>query len=191
MIDCLFGALAKAVPEKGAADGCGGATLATFAGYRGGNAFVFNDILMGSWGGTAPHDGQERVPHMGANQSNVPIETIEIDFPLRIEHYGLVADSGGPGKHRGGMAIMREYRALEDDILLSVRSDKRAHPPLFATANAKPKPLILSDEVERNLGPNRSPEYLGLHADITYGGSASEQGRMRKRTGAIASGKAW
>ena len=129
MIDCLFGALAKAVPQKVAADGCGGATLATFAGYRGGNAFVFNDILMGSWGGTAPHDGQEGVPHMGANQSNVPIETIEIDFPLRIEHYGLVADSGGPGKHRGGMAIMREYRALEDDILLSVRSDKRAHPP--------------------------------------------------------------
>ena len=129
MIDCLFGALAKAVPEKVAADGCGGATLATFAGYRGSDAFVFNDILMGSWGGTAPHDGQEGVPHMGANQSNVPIETIEIDFPLRIERYGLVADSGGPGKHRGGMAIIREYRALEDDILLSVRSDKRAHPP--------------------------------------------------------------
>ena len=129
MIDCLFGALAKAVPEKVAADGCGGATLATFAGYRGTKAFVFNDILMGSWGGTAPHDGQEGVPHMGANQSNIPIETIEIDFPLRIEHYGLVADSGGPGKHRGGLAIIREYRALEDNILLSVRSDKRTHPP--------------------------------------------------------------
>ena len=129
MIDCLFGALAKAVPEKVAADGCGGATLATFAGYRGTKAFVFNDILMGSWGGTAPHDGQEGVPHMGANQSNIPIETIEIDFPLRIEHYGLVANSGGPGKHRGGLAIIREYRALEDNILLSIRSDKRAHPP--------------------------------------------------------------
>lgn len=129
MIDCLFGALAEAVPERVAADGCGGATLATFAGYRGSKAFVFNDILMGSWGGTAPHDGQEGVPHMGANQSNIPIETIEIDFPLRIEHYGLVADSGGPGRHRGGLAIIREYRALEDDVLLSIRSDKRAHPP--------------------------------------------------------------
>ena len=129
MIDCLFGALAKAVPDRVTADGCGGATLATFAGYRGSTAFVFNDILMGSWGGTEPHDGQEGVPHMGANQSNIPIETIEIDFPLRIEHYGLVADSGGPGMHRGGLAIIREYRALEDSVLLSVRSDKRAHPP--------------------------------------------------------------
>ena len=40
--------------------------------------------------------------------------------------------------------------------------------PIFATADAKPRPLILSDEVERSLGPNRSAEYLGFHADISY-----------------------
>ena len=155
MIDCLFGALAQAVPEKVAADGCGGATLATFAGYRGSKAFVFNDILMGSWGGTSPHDGQEGVPHMGANQSNIPIETIEIDFPLRIEHYGLVADSGGPGKHRGGLAIIREYRALEDDVLLSVRSDKRAHPPhgLAGGAPGTPSWNIVNPDTERRVLP--------------------------------------
>ena len=129
MMDCLFGALAQAVPEKVAADGCGGATVPTFAGYRGSNAFVFSETLMGTWGGTAFHDGQDGVPHMGANQSNVPIESIEIDFPLRIERYGLVPNSGGSGKHRGGLAMIREYRILEDDMILSLRSDKRAHPP--------------------------------------------------------------
>ena len=155
MIDCLFGALAQAVPDRVAADGCGGATLATFAGYRGTKAFVFNDILMGSWGGTAPHDGQEGVPHMGANQSNIPIETIEIDFPLRIERYGLLADSGGPGKHRGGLAIIREYRALEDDVLLSVRSDKRAHPPhgLAGGAPGTPSWNIVNPDTERRMLP--------------------------------------
>ncbi len=40
--------------------------------------------------------------------------------------------------------------------------------PIFATADAKPIPLILSDETERNLGPNRSAEFLGFHADISY-----------------------
>lgn len=74
---------------------------------------------------------------MGANQSNVPIEPIEIDNPIRIEHYGLVADSGGPGKHRGGLAIIREYRILEDDMILALRSDKRAHPP-HGLAGGKP-----------------------------------------------------
>ena len=129
MIDCLFGALAQVVPDKVAADGCGGSSLPTFAGYRDGKAFVMSETLLGTWGGTAHHDGQEGVPHMGANQSNVPIELIEIDYPLRIERYGFLPDSGGPGRHRGGLSIVREYRALEDDVTLGLRSDKRVHPP--------------------------------------------------------------
>ena len=129
MIDCMFGALAKAVPDKVTADGYGGATLPTFAGYRAGGAFVFSETLMGNWGGSASHDGQEGVPHMGGNQSNVPVELIEVDYPLRVEQYGFATDTGGPGKHRGGLGIVREYRTLQDDVMLSVRSDKRTHPP--------------------------------------------------------------
>ena len=40
--------------------------------------------------------------------------------------------------------------------------------PIFATEDGKPKRLILTSEVENMLGPNRSAEYLGLHADISY-----------------------
>ena len=129
MIDCLFGALAQAVPERVAADGSGGSTLPTLSSYAPGEAFVFSETLMGNWGGTASHDGQEGVPHMGANQSNVPIELIEAENPIRIERYGVVPDTGGPGRFRGGLALIREYRALADGIKLSVRSDKRAFPP--------------------------------------------------------------
>ena len=39
---------------------------------------------------------------------------------------------------------------------------------IFATEDGKPNPLFLSDEVEKKLGPNRSAEYLGLHADLCY-----------------------
>jgi N-methylhydantoinase B len=129
MIDCLFGALAQARPDRIGADGSGGSTLPTFAGWRAGRAFVFSETIMGNWGGTATDDGQEGVAHMGANQSNVPVELIEFDYPIRIEQYGFVPDTGGPGKHRGGLAIIREYRVLDDDILFSIRSDKRRFPP--------------------------------------------------------------
>ena len=129
MIDCLFGALAQAAPDRVAADGSGGSTLPTLSSYMPGQAFVFSETLMGNWGGTADHDGQEGVSHMGANQSNVPIELIEAENPIRIERYGVVPDTGGPGRFRGGLALMREYRTLADDIKLSVRSDKRAFPP--------------------------------------------------------------
>ncbi len=155
MIDCLFGALAKAVPEKVAADSWGGPALPTFASFRDGRPFVFSETLMGTWGGTAFHDGQEGVPHMGGNQSNVPIELIEADYPLRVEEYGLLPDSGGPGKFRGGLSIVRSYRALEDDVMLSLRSDKRAYPPhgLFGGGEGAPCMSIINPGSEDRVLP--------------------------------------
>jgi N-methylhydantoinase B len=128
IVDCMFGALAQAVPEKVAADGAGGSTLPSFSGRIDGRTFVFSECVMGVWGATSEHDGQEGVPHMASNQANVPIETIETDYPIRIERYGLVADTGGPGLNRGGLGIMREYRVLSDDVYFGVRSDKVIHP---------------------------------------------------------------
>jgi N-methylhydantoinase B len=95
----------------------------------GAKAFVFSECIMGTWGATSTHDGQEGVPHMASNQSNVPIEMIEADYPIRIEQYGLVADTGGAGKYRGGLGLIREYRMLVDDVYMGVRSDKCLHPP--------------------------------------------------------------
>jgi N-methylhydantoinase B len=54
---------------------------------------------------------------------------IEAEYPIRIERYGLVADTGGPGRYRGGLGLLREYRALADGLSLSVRADKRDFPP--------------------------------------------------------------
>jgi N-methylhydantoinase B len=54
---------------------------------------------------------------------------IERQYPIRIEQYGLVEDTGGPGKFRGGLSIIRDYRLLADEALLMLRSDKRRFPP--------------------------------------------------------------
>lgn len=61
------------------------------------------------------------------------------------------------------------------NFILTILDQELAHEdlldklgPVFATGDAKPKQLILAEKVERNLGPNRSAEYLGLHADISY-----------------------
>jgi N-methylhydantoinase B len=129
MIDCMMGALAQAVPDRVAADGSGGATLPSIAGVHDGKPFIFVETQMGVSGGTSGHDGQEGVAHLGANQSNVPIEIIEAEYPLRVEHYGFVADTGGPGRFRGGLAIVREFRLLASEASLTVRSDKRRFRP--------------------------------------------------------------
>ena len=129
MVDCIFGALAQAVPDKVAADGAGGSTLPSFGGWDGKKRFVFSECIMGTWGATSAHDGQEGVPHMASNQANVPVEMIESDYPFRIEHYGFAPDTGGAGRYRGGLGLVREYRILADDIYFGVRSDKCVYPP--------------------------------------------------------------
>ena len=155
MIDCLFGALSSAVPDNVTADTTGGSTLPTISGYINGKAYVFCETFMGTWGGTSKHDGQEGVPHMGANQSNVSVEMIEQDYPIRINQYGLVPDTGGAGQYRGGLALMREYESLHDGALLNVRSDKRDFPPhgLFNGKNGKPSKNILNPDSKHKILP--------------------------------------
>lgn len=146
IIDCMFGALSSATPDRVAADGSGGSTLPTIAGWHAGRRFVFCETLMGTTGASAEFDGQEGIPHVGANQANVPIELIEQNYPLRIEHYGFVADTGGAGRSRGGLALRREYRILCESATLNMRSDKKNYPPhgLFGgEPGAPPKIEIL------------------------------------------------
>lgn len=167
MIDCMFGALAQAVPERVAADGAGGSTLPSFGGYIDGRAFVFSETFMGTWGATALHDGQEGVPHIGANQANVPIEMIEQSYPLRIQRYGIVPGTGGPGRHRGGHAMMRDYEFLAESGTFSVRSDKRAFPPhgLFGGKPGQPS----RNTLETATGSRTLPALLTLPIRLCRG----------------------
>jgi N-methylhydantoinase B len=128
-LDCMFGALSQAVPERvtGASDG--GPVMVAIAGWHNGNRFVLNDCLLGSWGGSADHDGAEGVSTPGVNVTNCPVEIMESEYPVEIVRYGLVTDSGGAGKYRGALAIVKEYRVLSDEATLTVRSDRRQHPP--------------------------------------------------------------
>jgi N-methylhydantoinase B len=48
------------------------------------------------------------------NTSNLPVEALEIEYPLTLLRYELVDGSGGPGTHRGGMGLRRVYRAEAD-----------------------------------------------------------------------------
>ena len=61
----------------------------------------------------------------------------ESEFPIVIERYGLVPDSGGAGAHRGGLAVERVWRCLTPATSLIVRSDRSAHPP-YGLAGGEP-----------------------------------------------------
>ncbi|TPE48973.1 hydantoinase B/oxoprolinase family protein [Amaricoccus solimangrovi] len=155
VIDAMFGALAQALPDRVTADGMGGSTVPTFAGWHEGRAFVFTETVMGTWGATSAHDGQVGVPHMGANQANVPVEMIEAAYPLRIRRYGIMPDTGGAGRHRGGDAFIREYEYLGETAgVMSLRSDKARFRPHGLAGGAEgtgPVSLLIRGETVSEL----------------------------------------
>jgi N-methylhydantoinase B len=57
------------------------------------------------------------------------VEIIEVSMPALVERYGLVPDSGGPGRYRGGCGITRAFRILRDNVSVVVLGDRVQNPP--------------------------------------------------------------
>ena len=131
VVDTVFGALAGLLPDRVMAAGEGGNTLAIFGGERAdASRYIYFELLSGTWGGRPDRDGNDGLSNPANVASNIPIEQAECEYPLLIERYGLVCDTGGPGKFRGGMAVERQWRLLGQlPANLSIRSDRRDHPP--------------------------------------------------------------
>jgi N-methylhydantoinase B len=127
--DVMNGALARLVPDRVPAAGDGGSTLAWFSGRVDGEPFVYNELVVGTWGGRPVGDGNDGLANPCASIANVPVEVAETEWPVVVERYGLVPDTGGAGRFRGGLAIERAWRCLVPDTLLHVRSDRQTHPP--------------------------------------------------------------
>ena len=90
-------------------------------------------------------DGQDS--HL-ARFMNTPIEAAELEFPIRIERYEFISDSGGAGKYRGALSPRRDIRMLVDDVTFSRYADRQKFPPwgLFGGKDGLPGKLILNPD---------------------------------------------
>jgi len=63
------------------------------------------------------------------NTANIPVEIHEATAPVLVERFELLADSGGPGLHRGGVGIRKAIRLLAGPVRLTNLSDRFTIPP--------------------------------------------------------------
>jgi N-methylhydantoinase B len=125
VMDTMFGALAQIVPHIMPAAGEGGNTVVCLGGRHADNRpFIIVDMISGCWGGRPDKDGIEAITNPSQNLSNTPVEVLERTHPVRIEEYALVPDSGGAGRHRGGVGLARSYRLLANEATLQLRADR-------------------------------------------------------------------
>ena len=111
VVNAVMGAFAQAVPERVPASYYGVSyAYALSANNADGSRQVYFDLECGGWGGHPDGDGANGFSCGFHNISNTPIEMIENDYPLTFMQYGLVPNSGGEGKSRGGLGLVREFR---------------------------------------------------------------------------------
>ncbi len=130
MVDCVLGALAMMLPDKVMAASDGGNTGISIGGYDSErNPFIYVDFACGTWGARPWADGLSGNSNLFANMATQSIEVCEAENPVEILAYEFVADKAGAGKFRGGAPYRRDYKLLEAEAVLQVRSDRKVFRP--------------------------------------------------------------
>jgi N-methylhydantoinase B len=155
MVDCLFGALAKMLPDQVFAASDGGNTGVSIGGYDANRTpFIYVDFTCCAWGARPYADGLDGNSHIYANMASQPIEVTETEQPLQITAYEFIQDAMGPGKWRGGAPFRREYKLLADEAVLQVRSDRRDFRPFGLYGGGPGRPSM------NYLNPDQNPAPL-------------------------------
>ena len=150
--DVIVGALSQALPHKAMA-GSGPSHLVIPSGFdpRRGEFFVDYEGLAGALGARPYRDGMDAVRVHASGGSNLPVEAVENNFPLLVERYELRDDSGGAGKHRGGLGVRRDYRIPVPGVRLVANSERQriAAPGLFGGRDGERGAFILNPGTPR------------------------------------------
>ncbi|WBX85431.1 hydantoinase B/oxoprolinase family protein [Sphingosinicella microcystinivorans] len=123
IFDILGGLLGQRTPEFLNAAGFSSSPHLMYSGREAeGNWFQLFQIGFGGIPGRPLGDGPDG-HSLWPGFTNVPNEFLERYFPLRIERYEALADTGGAGLHRGGNGILMSYRFLASGVV-SIHDDR-------------------------------------------------------------------
>ena len=147
--NAVLKALAQVVPEQVTAGG-NDSTHALAISHLGSKGYrVYLEIYGGGFGGGPRHDGCDAVDSPLSNCTNTPVEATDMDFEhFRVIGYGLLPDTGGAGKNRGGLGLFRRFLILKDGANFATYTDRVRLAPygLFGGADGSRTRI----EIERN-----------------------------------------
>ena len=130
IVDTVFKALSKAIPERIPAASQGTMNNLTIGGIdpRSGSEFSYYETVAGGMGARAKLDGMSATHSHMTNSLNTPAEALEYAYPLRVREYRIRKGSGGKGKQKGGDGTIREIETL-GPANMALLSDRRKRAP--------------------------------------------------------------
>ncbi|MGH7299223.1 MAG: hydantoinase B/oxoprolinase family protein, partial [Candidatus Rokuibacteriota bacterium] len=128
--DTILGALVGARPGKMPAASSGTLLVMAFGGRdpETGRQFVASELAAGGMGARPDKDGIDAIETDVSNCMNIPVESVEMNFPLRIPRVRLWNGSGGAGRFRGGLGLEKVFEATTD-VTVSHRGERFASSP--------------------------------------------------------------
>jgi len=129
--DTILGALVRARPDRMPAASSGTLLVMAFGGRdpATGRPFVASELAAGGMGARPDQDGIDVIETDVTNCMNIPVESVEMGFPLRVPRAALWADSGGAGRFRGGLGLVKVFEATTADVMVSHRGERFASAP--------------------------------------------------------------
>ena len=132
IVDTIFKALQPAIPDRVIAGHHADLVAPSFHGFNPKTSELFIGTfgpLGGGWGAKKTEDGVSATVCLNDGDThNGPNEQAEAKFPIMVERFELIPDSGGAGRHRGGLGIARTTRALTN-VTVNTQSERSACPP--------------------------------------------------------------
>jgi len=132
IVDTIFKALQPAIPDRVIAGHHADLVAPSFHGFNPKTSELFIGTfgpLGGGWGAKKTEDGVSATVCLNDGDThNGPNEQAEAKFPILVERFELIPDSGGAGRHRGGLGIARTTRALTN-VTVNTQSERSACPP--------------------------------------------------------------
>ncbi len=197
LIDIIIGALAPALPDRAVGASNGANTTAVFSGTdpRTGQSYLYLETLGGGFGGRADRDGRDGVQVHITNTSNLPVEAIETEYPLRVLGYGFAPDSGGAGQFRGGCGLVRRIAPVGHDCTFNGAGERFAHAPwgIFGGGPGRCGRFVLvTPEAETALPikPSAVPVPAGAEIRVETPGSGGYGPPARRLPDAVAADRA-
>ncbi|MFQ5575978.1 MAG: hydantoinase B/oxoprolinase family protein [Anaerolineae bacterium] len=184
--EAMMLALSKAVPERVMAGSHGNITNCGFSGYHPdtGKRFVYIDIQGGGAGARPTKDGRDGQDSHLARFKNTPVEAVELEYPVRIECYEHIPDTGGAGKYRGALGLRRDIRILIDNVSWARYGDRQRFGPfgLFGGKEGAKGQFILNPGTpQEKIAKSKGLDRLNAGASPAGGGGLRQPRRTRPR----------
>ena len=165
VIDVVFVALSRLAPEL--SNGCAYGTInaLSLAGYhQNGSRWVMFSFFGGGHGGHPLGDGLNHGNAPISTATIPPLEILEAAYPVRFTQWALRKDSGGPGRHRGGLGAVYEIELLEEeaDVFLFGERGKYAPPGVVGGGSGAMNCFSYPDENGGEASPPMASKMVGI-----------------------------